>query len=53
MLNKSLWFLLASCLSSGSRAESVVLAEQLVNSLMKQLLGHWDIKDASKDPQGQ
>lgn len=47
------WMLLACLISGTSHAELGLLSKQLNNSVMKKLLGHWDIKDQSKDAQGQ
>ncbi len=53
MKNKIILWLLLSCFTCATgQAETGVLSQQLKGSLMKQLLGHWDIKDESKDQQG-
>ncbi len=48
VLVTTLFFHTADALSA-----EVKLSEQLENSLMKKLLGHWQITDSSKTPKGQ
>ncbi len=54
MLNSCIvWIILALMLSTASQSELGLLSEQLENSLLKKLLGTWEITDSTLDPQGQ
>lgn len=48
-----IWVILAGLMCFSGHAKVTVLSEQLESSDMKKLLGHWKIKDSSKDAQGQ
>ena len=47
------WIVLVFVLSTASQAEAGQLSAQIENSLLKKLLGNWEISDSSLDPQGQ
>lgn len=50
---KFIWLVLACFLSFLSHAELGSLADSIANSEMKKLLGHWQIKDSTLNPQGE
>jgi hypothetical protein len=48
-----IWTVVACMVSGASRADLGLLSDQLQNSVMSELIGHWQIADSSLNQQGQ